>query len=348
MAKLLNDIQIKKIIGAVIVNGEDSLIRPNAYLLRLGQDGEFLDSEKRFKLGWDAADKKGVRIQPGHSVAITAYEDIDFREKTVLKFFPNCGLYGLVFPTTDISREGLVINASQIDTGYCGTLNWTLTNTSTEIRDLMYKEPIFQLQIYMLEKEEIPERLYDGAYQEKLGYVRSLRKAPPVGIKVIDMAESGISVDSFGTKKPLKSSNIFSEKVNKVTEKKLYVFISYSHEDSSIALNISDILSSKGIEHFHDSKDIRWGSKITDSVESALRKSTHQIIVLSPASIKSGWVNYEVGYADGAEKVLLPYLTHPSLEVPGYLSNRLHVSNISEIKEYFAKDKRTPNIEKGG
>ena len=117
MAELLNDQELKALIGKVIVNGDPSSIRPNSYVLRLGADGEFLNSEKAFKLG---DKKKGIRVSPGHSVGITSRERIDFSKRAVAEFFPDHDLHGFVSPTTDLAREGIVAPTTQVDAGYQG------------------------------------------------------------------------------------------------------------------------------------------------------------------------------------------------------------------------------------
>lgn len=180
MAIILNDEELQKLIGNVIIDGEISCIRPNSYVLRLGGSGEFLNSGKVFSLG---KDKKGVRIKPGISVAVTALETIDFRRETVHKIFPEHDLHGFVSPTTDLSREGIVAPTTQVDAGYHGTLNWTLNNTSNEERRFTFKERIFRLTIFKLAKGETPDKIYEGEYQGQIGYVRSQRKGPPVGMK---------------------------------------------------------------------------------------------------------------------------------------------------------------------
>ena len=52
MATILNDIEIKRLLGTVIVDGDSSCIRPNAYVLRLGSAGEFLNTGKEFEHRW--------------------------------------------------------------------------------------------------------------------------------------------------------------------------------------------------------------------------------------------------------------------------------------------------------
>jgi deoxycytidine triphosphate deaminase/predicted phage tail protein len=181
MAILLRDSEILKLIGTVIIDGDPAGVRPNSYYLRLGSEGEFITTGKDFDLG--EKKKKGIRVQPGHSVGVTALELIDFRRETVRKLFPECDLHGIVSPSTDLSREGVVAPTTQIDAGYQGTLNWTLTNASSEERRFTYKERLFRLTIFKLEAGETPENLYTGEYQSQTGYVRSRRQGPPVGMK---------------------------------------------------------------------------------------------------------------------------------------------------------------------
>ena len=189
MATLLNDQQIRRLIGKVIINGDESCIRPNSYILRLGSSGEFLNTGKEFNIG---TKKKGIRLPPGHSVALTAYETLDFRRDIVHDLFPGHDLHGVLSPTTDLSREGIVAPSTQVDAGYHGTLNWTLTNTSSEERRFLYKEHLFRLSIFELEEGETPENLYSGDYQSQIGYVRSKRRGAPVGMKETEWEDAYI------------------------------------------------------------------------------------------------------------------------------------------------------------
>lgn len=180
MATILNDEELRKLFGSVILDADESSIRPNSYILRLGAVGEFLNVGKEFTLG---KAKKGLKIPPGHSVALTAHEEIDFRRETVRSIYPDHDLHAFISPTTDLSREGLVAPTTQVDAGYHGTLNWTVTNTSNEERRFVYNERIFRLTILKLEPGETPIQPYDGDYQNQMGYVRSRRKGAPMGMR---------------------------------------------------------------------------------------------------------------------------------------------------------------------
>ena len=188
MATILNDTELKKLFGTVITNAHESCVRPNSYILRLGSHGAFINTEKIFEIGENR--KKGIRLNPGYSVGITALEKIDFGHDAVRGVFPECDLHGFISPTTDLSREGLIAPSTQIDAGYKGTLNWTITNTSGKVAEFVYGEKLFRLTVFRLEKGENPKFLYQGDYQEKDGYVSSRRSGAPRGMKESDWVDA--------------------------------------------------------------------------------------------------------------------------------------------------------------
>lgn len=180
MAKFLSDKDIRKLFGNVIVSPDKDSVRPNSYILRLGVEGEFINTGKDFKLG---GHKRGIKIPPGHSVGVTALETLDFRRETVEKVFPGKHMHALVTPTTNLAREGVVASATQVDAGFYGTLNWTLTNTSSLERRFVVGERLYRITFVLLDENELPENPYNGDYQNQTGYFRSKRPGAPVGMK---------------------------------------------------------------------------------------------------------------------------------------------------------------------
>ncbi|MCF6338091.1 MAG: winged helix-turn-helix domain-containing protein [Gammaproteobacteria bacterium] len=133
----------------------------------------------------------------------------------------------------------------------------------------------------------------------------------------------------------IKESNIRQE--IDLKNKRPFVFVSYSHTDSSVADKIVENLQQLDIKSFLDRKDIAWGESIGKTVRKAIETCTHQIIILSPASIKSEWVHFEAGFAMGIGRIPLPFLTHPSQDVPKYFQDTLFVTTSEELMNYFAK-----------
>lgn len=113
------------------------------------------------------------------------------------------------------------------------------------------------------------------------------------------------------------------------------VFISYSHDDSEAADSIVAVFEKLGIEYFRDVKHIEWGRSISEEVRGALKQSVAILVILSPASIKSQWVPYEVGYGRALNKLVLPFLTHPPIDVPGYMGDLRRISSMAEMRKYF-------------
>ena len=115
------------------------------------------------------------------------------------------------------------------------------------------------------------------------------------------------------------------------------VFISYSSIDEDFAEDVAQILEDIGIEYFLDSKDIDWGDHIVKEVQEGLSNCSTIVVIISPASLKSQWVLFELGYAMGRGKDVLPLLMHPSLDVPGYLQAVHYETSLEGAKDYFKK-----------
>ena len=113
------------------------------------------------------------------------------------------------------------------------------------------------------------------------------------------------------------------------------VFISYSHTDTSIADGIAAVLEELSLEYFRDIKDIQWGDGINASVREGLESSSAIIVIISPGSLKSHWVPYEVGYATALKKKILPFLTHPSLDVPGFIADLSYIKSEEQVRSFF-------------
>lgn len=129
------------------------------------------------------------------------------------------------------------------------------------------------------------------------------------------------------------------------------VFISYSHTDKNDADQIAAILDGLGVQYFRDEKDIEWGDKITASVKDGLKSASAVVVIISPGSLKSHWVSYEVGYATALDTRLLPYLTHPAIDLPGFVADLRYAKDLDQVTEYFTDWNQTeadPQTDKPG
>ncbi len=178
MAKILPDSDIRKLLGTVILDGEKDRINPNGIEIRLGTHVLFhsTDEEKELKPGMF------LKVRPGETVTISSYERFVFTREAIHKVFPGCDLMALITPTTTMMREGIMQSTTKVDSGWNGTLNWGLRNSSIKDFTLGYGEPIFKLTIFLLERGELPEVPYgerdEDKYQNAQGIIRSTRKIP--------------------------------------------------------------------------------------------------------------------------------------------------------------------------
>ena len=71
------------------------------------------------------------------------------------------------------------------------------------------------------------------------------------------------------------------------------LFISYSHSDLGWVNEFADRLGRAGLRVARDQIVLRPGAVLLHAVEQAIRNSAHGLLVFSPASVASGWVQQE-------------------------------------------------------
>ena len=113
------------------------------------------------------------------------------------------------------------------------------------------------------------------------------------------------------------------------------VFISYSSVDEPQAKAIQLMLNELGIDSFLDKKDIAWGDDVLVRVARGLTDCAAVVVIVSPASLKSQWVPFEVGHAMALGKKILPFLTHPSIDAPEFLRKLNYKTTIEDVCAYF-------------
>lgn len=74
-------------------------------------------------------------------------------------------------------------------------------------------------------------------------------------------------------------------------------FISYSSPDKKFVKRLADTLQSSGVRVWWDSWEIKVGDSISKKIEEGIASSSYLIIVLSPASVSSRWVQEELSAA---------------------------------------------------
>ena len=99
------------------------------------------------------------------------------------------------------------------------------------------------------------------------------------------------------------------------TGKRPYVvFISHSSRDAWIASMMAEKVSALGAEAWLDVKDLEGGDVVTAKILEGLDACEEAVVLVSPNSVGSHWVVFEIGAAWGQHKRITPILNHVSFD----------------------------------
>src|SRR5689334_20022189 len=93
------------------------------------------------------------------------------------------------------------------------------------------------------------------------------------------------------------------------------VFISYSHEDRFIAEMLAERLREVGYLPWVDFAGIIGGDEWKQSIDEAMSRSSAFLLLLTPDSVRSHWVSYEIKRAREKNCPIIPMLFR-NCEVP--------------------------------
>lgn len=86
------------------------------------------------------------------------------------------------------------------------------------------------------------------------------------------------------------------------------VFISYSRKDLDFVIRLTADLTKANFSVWYDLSGIRGGARWQREIKSALENSQFVIVVLSPDSVASDWVEKECVYAGQLERKIIPLM----------------------------------------
>lgn len=105
------------------------------------------------------------------------------------------------------------------------------------------------------------------------------------------------------------------------------VFISHSSSDNRFVRTLKDDLNENGIDTWIDEDELNYGDKLTKRLKIALNDSSHFIVILSPKSVDSDWVKFELTEAlaliGESIKKIMPIVYH-RCEIPYPLGEYLY------------------------
>jgi hypothetical protein len=87
------------------------------------------------------------------------------------------------------------------------------------------------------------------------------------------------------------------------------VFVSYSMKDRDYANELLNYLAQQPNINVFTANNLSAGGRWQSVIRQELSKSDYFLVLLSPASINSKWVQFELGLAWGLDKAIIPIIT---------------------------------------
>ena len=114
------------------------------------------------------------------------------------------------------------------------------------------------------------------------------------------------------------------------------VFISYSRKDLAFVEQLTSDLREAGLDVWYDLSGLGGGARWRLEIEQAIRTSQYVIVVLSPDSVASEWVEREYLFSSRLRKNIVPILFRPCDDLPMYYLN-VHYIDVqgSEYQQNF-------------
>jgi hypothetical protein len=113
------------------------------------------------------------------------------------------------------------------------------------------------------------------------------------------------------------------------------LFVSYAREDSAAAKELLSQLASQPNFHVFTTNKISAGEDWQSKIKKELSQSDYFLVLLSPTSLQSKWVQFELGAAWGLNKFIIPVVT--SQEVVKRLPLKFEGLRVVELKDLKTK-----------
>jgi hypothetical protein len=124
------------------------------------------------------------------------------------------------------------------------------------------------------------------------------------------------------------------------------IFLSHQQNDKVVCRRIADYLMNANIDVYFDEDDedlkfYRQSSRpqgVVDSIKKGINNSSHMLVVVSPNTVSSRWVPWEVGY--GYDNTDLGVLTLKGIkdeDLPDYLKTTSIIRGTKSLNSYLSK-----------
>jgi hypothetical protein len=123
------------------------------------------------------------------------------------------------------------------------------------------------------------------------------------------------------------------------------IFISHQQKDKNEAKEIADYFINAGIDVYFDAYDtdlknshqINNAKAVTDSIRKGINNSSHMLVLVSPNTLYSTWVPFEIGYGyDKTDLYTLCLKGIPKGGLPEYLKAGKIIRDVWDINHFIS------------
>lgn len=114
------------------------------------------------------------------------------------------------------------------------------------------------------------------------------------------------------------------------------VFISHSSKESWVARQLAKEVKAAGGASWVDVNVLAGGDDFQDEILEAIRTCSEAIVLISPNSVNSQWVSYEIGAVAVQGKRVTPVLNNVPPEAMAPL-RRVHAIDLNDFDDFLAQ-----------
>lgn len=161
----------------------------------------------------------------------------------------------------------------------------------------------------------------DRGHGGELGIVIQINPNPVTGVVIdvpidqIDMRDAESYVVGFPPNDTPKERGYFAEEQLEAVK----VFISHDPKDFSLAEKVASVLQEAGFKDVWDYRRILPGDNWAEKTSQALKESIAMVVLLTPDSLESSIVSWDIGFALGEESYeerLIPVIVGNPEQMP--------------------------------
>ncbi len=124
------------------------------------------------------------------------------------------------------------------------------------------------------------------------------------------------------------------------------IFIAHQQKDKDHARKVADYLQSAGIDVYFDEYDSELRihhqnnnpKKVTEAICTGINNSSHMLVIVSPNTINSTWVPFEIGYGfDKTDLGVLCLKGIPKGSLPEYIRTAHIIRDIYDLNNLIGK-----------